>query len=386
MALVSPVEAPVRISDAIKKASKATGTDFGYLLTTAARESNFQPQAKAKTSSAAGLFQFIESTWLQTLKDEGSSYGLGKYSPHIFKTSGGRYYVPDRQMRQEILQLRHNAEASALMAGAFTQQNSDYVSSKLGREPTQGELYIAHFLGPGGATKLITLAESRPTARADAQFPRAAAANRGIFYSHGRARNVSQVYDLLVSDHSRMESLTIAATDPARANGSGKSGPAVDDPAAMASLREIAEVPPLGLAAKQPPAGLVAKTRVASLDKPVLAVGGQAMNDAGMGSIGAWQTIVERAEPAAVAATPGTKAPAVDAPAPVARRERVALREAAVPAQRVQPKRSAPIQLPERRPAPPIRTLPAINPVKMASSTFGVFQTDYWMNMSMSGS
>ena len=50
------------------------------------------------------------------------------------------------------------------MAGAFTRQNAHYVGSRLGREPTQGELYIAHFLGPGGATKLITLASKAPNA------------------------------------------------------------------------------------------------------------------------------------------------------------------------------------------------------------------------------
>ena len=386
MALVSPVEAPVRISDAIKKASKATGTNFDYLLTTAARESNFQTGAKAKTSSAAGLFQFIESTWLQTVKEEGAQLRARQIQPpYLQNIEVAATTFPTGEMRQEILQLRHNAEASAMMAGAFTQQNSDYVSSRLGREPTKGELYIAHFLGPGGATKLITLAESRPTERADRQFPKAAAANRGIFYSHGKARNASQVYDLLVSDHSRMESLTIAAADPARANGAGR--PATDESlAATAALEEIAEVPPLGVPTGKLPGELVQKTRVAALDQPALAVKTGSMNDAGIGSIGAWTTIVERAEPAAATATAGDRSPVIDAPAPAEQRQPLVLYKTPAPAQRGRAKPSAPIQLPDRKPSLPVRSVPSANVVKLASSAFSMFQNDYWMNMSMSGS
>lgn len=377
MALVSPVEAPVRISDAIKKASVATGTDFSYLLTTAARESNFQTQAKAKTSSAAGLFQFIENTWLQTVKEEGGRFGLEKYSPHIFKTSSGRYYVPNRETRSEILKLRHNPEISAMMAGAFTQQNAEYVGSRLGREPNQGELYIAHFLGPAGATKLISMAERRPSAAADAQFPKAAAANRGVFYSHGKARSVSQVYDLLVSDHSRMESLTVASADPVRANGLGNPETGVEDESATAMLKQIAEVPP---------SGLLAKTRVAALNQPALAVSSQTMSDAGLGSIGAWTTIVQRADPTATENGPREKGPMGDAPAPVNQQTRVARRETTAPVKRASAKRSAPITLPQRRPAPPVEKLPVTNPIKIASSAIDIFESDYWLNASMSGS
>ncbi|MDH3579953.1 MAG: transglycosylase SLT domain-containing protein [Hyphomicrobiales bacterium] len=377
MALVSPVEAPLRVSDAIKKASAATGTDFSYLLTTAARESNFQPQAKAKTSSAAGLFQFIENTWLQTVKEEGGRFGLEKYSPHIFKTSSGRYYVPDREIRSEVLKLRHDPEVSAMMAGAFTQQNAEYVGSRLGRKPNQGELYIAHFLGPAGATKLISLAENRPSARADAQFPKAAAANRGIFYSYGKARSVSQVYEMLVSDHSRMESLAVANADPVRANGSGNPETVAEDESAAALLKQVAEVPP---------SGLVAKTRVAALSKPALVGSSQTMNDAGLGSIGAWTTIVERADPATTGAGARERAPIGDAPAPISPQIRVAAREPAAPVKRGAAKRAAPISLPQRRPAPPAVKLPAINPIKIASSAIDVFQSDYWMNASLSGS
>jgi len=205
MSVVSAIEAPQGISNAIKKASRATGVDFSYLLKTAARESSFNKSAKAKTSSAAGLFQFIESTWLKTVKDVGDKFGLDNYTPHILKTRSGRYYVPDQKMRNEILQLRHNPEVSALMAGAFTQNNSDFVEAHVGREPSPGELYIAHFLGAKGAAKLISLADANPNARADRHFPAAARANKPIFYSRGRPRTVAQVYKNLVRHHQKID-------------------------------------------------------------------------------------------------------------------------------------------------------------------------------------
>lgn len=313
MALVSSVQPPLRISDAIRRASEATGTDFDYLLTTAARESNFKPEARARTSSAAGLFQFIESTWLQTVKEQGGRFGLEKYSPHIFRTESGRYYVPNRELRQEILNLRHNPEVSALMAGAFTQENARYVGDKLGRAPTQGELYIAHFLGAGGATRLITLASKDPHARADTHFPRAARANRSIFYSHRQARSVQQVYDQLVGDHSRFGAMALAVSAP----GQSRSAQAVTsgqpparahpDPVLRMSVLNDAMSSASPTATARNAADAVrtiapmSRTRVAALAWSPIPVGAETMTDASPGAIGQWRTIV-RPEPAAASA------------------------------------------------------------------------------------
>lgn len=55
-------DAGSRVSGVIEKAAQATGTSFDYLLKTALREANFEPTAKATTSSASGLFQFIDQT------------------------------------------------------------------------------------------------------------------------------------------------------------------------------------------------------------------------------------------------------------------------------------------------------------------------------------
>ena len=65
---------------ALQKASAATGVDFNYLLGTAIRESGLKPGAKSGASSASGLFQFVEQTWLSLVKDHGSKYGLSSFA------------------------------------------------------------------------------------------------------------------------------------------------------------------------------------------------------------------------------------------------------------------------------------------------------------------
>ncbi|MEP3428254.1 MAG: transglycosylase SLT domain-containing protein [Roseibium sp.] len=191
-----------RIELAFQSASTSTGTSFDYLVKTAARESSFNPTAKARTSSATGLFQFIESTWLETMKEAGSKHGLENYSDHIQKSKSGKFYVKDSQMRREILELRKDPEISSMMAGALTQKNANYLERRIGREPTDGELYMAHFLGANGASRLIESTASNPDMRADKMFSAQARANKAIFYErNGKARSMDEVYQVIVSKH-----------------------------------------------------------------------------------------------------------------------------------------------------------------------------------------
>ncbi|MEJ2624409.1 MAG: transglycosylase SLT domain-containing protein [Pseudolabrys sp.] len=184
-----------KITGAISQAARSTGISFEYLVTTAQIESRFNPKAQAPTSSASGLYQFIDQTWLGTLKRAGPSLGLGQYANAISKSADGRYTVSDPKMRDAIMKLRHDPRASALMAGAFTRSNEARLESAIGRQPSEGELYIAHFLGSEGASKLISAAANRPQTSAVDMFPRAARANHSVFYSRsGAARSVAGVY------------------------------------------------------------------------------------------------------------------------------------------------------------------------------------------------
>ncbi|MGA2125788.1 MAG: lytic transglycosylase domain-containing protein [Xanthobacteraceae bacterium] len=187
-----------RITGAIQQAAQTTGAGFDYLLKTALRESGLDANAKAATSSAAGLFQFIDQTWLSTVKESGPQLGYGAYANSIVKTSSGNYVVPSAAARSQVMKLRYDPTANAVMAGAFTQHNAAQLTSALGRQPTGGELYMAHVLGPSGAVKLISSAASTPQAKAADLFPGAARANRSIFFDNqGGARSVAQVYDVL---------------------------------------------------------------------------------------------------------------------------------------------------------------------------------------------
>jgi hypothetical protein len=190
----------LRIAGAIKQAASTTGTSFQYLLTTAKMESDFNPKAAASTSSAAGLFQFIGQTWLGTVKEAGAQLGYGQYADAITKHTSGTYSVSDPTARSAVMKLRDDPTASSAMAGVLTRSNSFKLTGMIGRRPTDSELYMAHFMGVGGAAKLITAAEDNPQASGARMFPNAAAANRSIFYDKsGHARSVSDVYSVLSS-------------------------------------------------------------------------------------------------------------------------------------------------------------------------------------------
>lgn len=177
----------------IQRASAATGVDSGYLMKTAQRESSFNPAARASTSTATGLFQFTEQTWLATLKQFGERHGYGAYADQIRQNGEGRYVVASGA-RQTVLDLRLDARAASVMAGEFTSQNAAYLKGRIGRDPSSGELYMAHFLGPVGSARLIEALESQPMAPAASLFPDAARANPTIFYKGGRAATVQELY------------------------------------------------------------------------------------------------------------------------------------------------------------------------------------------------
>jgi hypothetical protein len=182
------------VEAAIQRASDATGVDFSFLMKTAGRESGMNPGAKAGSSSAAGLFQFVEQTWLSTLKQHGSKYGYARYADLISKGSDGRYHVSGGEARRAVMDLRLDPHASSLMAGELASDHAAYLRGRTGRDPTAGELYAAHFLGPQGSAKLIEAVQTRPGASAASLFPDAAHANKSIFYREGRASTVAEVY------------------------------------------------------------------------------------------------------------------------------------------------------------------------------------------------
>lgn len=184
------------VQSAIQRASLKTGVDFSYLLGQAQVESSLRPNAKASTSSASGLYQFVEQSWLGTVKKHGAEHGLGWVADAITQGSNGRYYVSDTATRSYILKLRDNPEIASLMAAEHAADNKAELQASLGREVGGVDLYMAHFLGLGGAKKFLAALANNPGASAAQLFPAAAASNRGVFFGEGgRARSVAEIYD-----------------------------------------------------------------------------------------------------------------------------------------------------------------------------------------------
>ena len=248
----------VRIAGAIKQAANTTGTSFEYLLATAKMESNFNPKAAASTSSARGLYQFIEQTWLGTVKEAGVQLGYGKYADAITKSPSGSYFVSDPAARSAIMKLRDDPDAASSMAAVLTQSNSFRLTGKIGRRPTDGELYMAHFMGVGGAARLISNAEDNPNASAPRLFPNAAAANRSIFFERsGRPRSVSEVYSVLTSRYAGAANSQATRTAMAAVGDTptrvtfASAAPAtqpIDNAAHLSAFPEARRVPPVTMA------------------------------------------------------------------------------------------------------------------------------------------
>ena len=100
------------VEAAIRRASNATGVDADFLVRTARRESAMNPSAKARTSSAAGLFQLSEQTWLGTVKAHGAKHGYGQYADLIYRGGDGRWRV-EGSARNVVLDLRFDPQAAA---------------------------------------------------------------------------------------------------------------------------------------------------------------------------------------------------------------------------------------------------------------------------------
>lgn len=174
--------------DLILAASKMVGVDPALMSTMIAIESNFRPGVKAGTSSATGLGQFISSTWEEMLTKYGAKYGIAPGTPPT------------------------DARANALMTAEFLKANGSYLERKLGRKPTDNDLYLAHFLGVGGAETFLKAAPGQIAARI---MPKAANANRPIFYNEDRSpRTIAEVYkeiDRRVSSRGRTFGSAMAA-------------------------------------------------------------------------------------------------------------------------------------------------------------------------------
>lgn len=107
-------------------------------------ESQGNPSAKNPYSSAVGLGQFVEGTWLDLVK---------RHRPDIAASLN----------EKQILELRKDPELSRFMTGRYVEQNTS-ILAKRGLPVTPGSLYLAHFAGPGGAAAILAAPENADAA------------------------------------------------------------------------------------------------------------------------------------------------------------------------------------------------------------------------------
>jgi len=107
-------------------------------------ESNGDPNLKNKRSSATGLGQFIDGTWLELMR---------AHRPNLV---AGR-------SEKDILQLRHNPELVREMTSKLAEQNAAALR-KQGLPVTPSALYLAHFAGAAGAAAILSARDSADAA------------------------------------------------------------------------------------------------------------------------------------------------------------------------------------------------------------------------------
>ncbi len=236
---VQPINVPPTLAYVLTSAGDRSGVDFDYLLQTAIRESSLNPTAKAQSSSATGLFQFIESTWFEVMKSDGPRLGYQAYADAITADADGDYVIKDKELREDVLKLRENPQVAADLAAAFTRNNGAYLHERFGRMPSPGELYIAHFMGARGAEALFRAGLEDPDQIAAKLFPKQARANPTIFYELGEPRTIREVYKALVAKH-----IGAVATDSRFAVQQMTGEPPASAPAAPASKWPDAEAVP----------------------------------------------------------------------------------------------------------------------------------------------
>ncbi|MEQ8965200.1 MAG: transglycosylase SLT domain-containing protein [Azospirillaceae bacterium] len=200
------------VLSAVRQASARTGVDFRYMMAKAAQESAFDPAARAATSSATGLYQFIDQTWLGMVKSHGARYGLEAEAAAIERTPGDRFAVDDPAMEARILALRTDPGLNAALAGEFAAGNAEHLAATVGGRIGPTELYLAHFLGAKGAERFLTAMRAAPERPAAEFFPAAARANRAVFEEAGRPRSLAEVHGWI--DRRIDRAMTLAEAAP----------------------------------------------------------------------------------------------------------------------------------------------------------------------------
>jgi hypothetical protein len=204
----------------IDEAAYRVGAPARLMRAMAGVESSFDAKAKATTSSATGLYQFIEATWLSNVESHGHKYGLAGLARHIRRGPLNQPIVDDARMRDKILALREDIRLSAYLAAELTIDNTRRLEKLLARPVTGTEIYLTHVFGVTSAARFLKLAESAPGTIGAEIFPKEAKANPGLFLRRGKPATLGQIQ--------RRFAVKMAKFDPA--------------PVELATMEQVADV------------------------------------------------------------------------------------------------------------------------------------------------
>lgn len=177
------------LTDLATEAGEIVGFDGKWLEKLALKESGgdidaqpIDPETGEPLSSAIGLTQFIESTWIDIMKKYGASHGF-------------HGDLRNEDVQQRALALRTNPIWSLVMAGHLAKDNAQALRNSLGRDATERELYLAHFAGIDGA---LTLIQADSEELGTTIMSSEAASNPALYYdSEGSPRTIGQIRERL---------------------------------------------------------------------------------------------------------------------------------------------------------------------------------------------
>ncbi len=243
-----PLSTPAaRIALASQQVAGLSGHSFVAILAQATQESGLDPNAKSRTSSAAGPFQILERTWLDLFRRHGSAYGLGGLAQQI-EVRNGVPVVKDKETRKQILDLRHDVDIAAGMAARYLAEGRASLEKRLKRDVTEAESRLAYIMGVGGASALIRAAERTPNVSAAQLLPAAAKANHNLFHDRatGRALTAEETVARLIRrmeiDQREMFAAIGRAPEPRQLDG----GPSPFNPFRAVTSPEAEDGPALG--------------------------------------------------------------------------------------------------------------------------------------------
>lgn len=225
------------VDAALKAVAAKTEIDYQTLYALAGTESSFRSDAKASTSSATGLGQFLDSTW---------DYLTQKRFPQLGYT------------RED----RTDPYKSATVAALYLTDIKASLKRALGRDPSIGDKYLAYFMGPSGAIRFIKALKKNPSAIAAKLFPGPAKANRNLFFNGKVPLTLQQTYDKITGKIQKYYTAaldrtgeTVASAPVSASSGSTKEGGHGRDEAPPAQPAKVVSATP----ASRPPTETIAR-------------------------------------------------------------------------------------------------------------------------------